>query len=247
MKRFTHAFLALIALFWVLGPAISAVTSIPCDQLPAITGDVTRSAGSCASTLAAGSASNLNSGTLPAGRLPALTGDVTSSAGSAATTLAAGNAGNLNSGTLLAARMPALTGDCTTSAGAVATTCTKINAVDQTTAWTSYTPSIGCGSGTMTTASATGRSKTLGKTIFFSATVTITTNGTCAGNLQIGIPVTAGSGTYLVVGNESAVTGKQVAGSITSGASVALTRFYDGTYPGANSNVINIGGVYESN
>lgn len=106
-----------------IAPPFSAVTgSLACSQHPALTGDVTTSAGNCATTLAAGSASNLNSGTLPAGRLPALTGDVTSSAGSAATTLAAGSASNLNSGTLLAARMPALTGDVTTSAGAVATT-----------------------------------------------------------------------------------------------------------------------------
>lgn len=90
-------------------------------QRAALTGDVTASAGSNATTLAAGNAGNLNSGTLLAARMPAHTGDVTSSAGSVALTLAAGNAGNLNSGTLLAARMPALTGDVTTSAGTVAT------------------------------------------------------------------------------------------------------------------------------
>lgn len=52
----------------------------------AMTGDVTASAGSLATTLAAGSASNLNSGTLPAGRMPALTGDCTTAAGAVATT-----------------------------------------------------------------------------------------------------------------------------------------------------------------
>jgi hypothetical protein len=66
--------------------------SVPAGSLPALTGDVTSSAGSAATTLAAGSASNLNSGTLPAGRLPAHTGDITSSAGSAATTAAAAQA-----------------------------------------------------------------------------------------------------------------------------------------------------------
>lgn len=86
-----------------------------------LSGDVTTS-GSMATTLATGSAGNLNSGTLLAARMPALTGDVTASAGSTATTLAAGSASNLNSGTLVAGRMPALTGDVTTSAGAVATT-----------------------------------------------------------------------------------------------------------------------------
>lgn len=52
-----------------------------------LSGDVT-TAGTLVATLAAGSASVLNSGTLPAARMPALTGDVTTSAGAVATTLA---------------------------------------------------------------------------------------------------------------------------------------------------------------
>lgn len=57
--------------------------------ITALTGDVTASGtGSVAATLAAGSASVLNSGTLNAARLPAFSGDVTTSAGSSVTTLA---------------------------------------------------------------------------------------------------------------------------------------------------------------
>lgn len=56
----------------------------------ALTGDVTAPAGSNVTTLAAGSAGALNSGTLLAARMPALTGDVTTSAGAVATTIAAG-------------------------------------------------------------------------------------------------------------------------------------------------------------
>ena len=52
-----------------------------------LTGDVT-SVGN-ATTLAAGSAANLNSGTLAAARMPALTGDVTTTVGAVATTIAA--------------------------------------------------------------------------------------------------------------------------------------------------------------
>lgn len=51
-----------------------------------LTGDVT-SVGN-ATTLAAGNAGNLNSGTLLAARMPALTGDITTSSGAVATTLA---------------------------------------------------------------------------------------------------------------------------------------------------------------
>lgn len=103
------------------GSATAAARRDHTHGLANLSGDVTTT-DTMATTLAHGSASNLDSGTLPAGRLPALTGNVTSSAGSAATTLAAGSASVLDSGTLLAARMPALTGNVTTSAGAVATT-----------------------------------------------------------------------------------------------------------------------------
>lgn len=97
-------------------------------RMPALTGNVTSSVGTVATTLAAGNAANLNSGTLLAARMPALTGDVTTSAGAVATTLATGNAANLNSGTLPAARMPALTGDVTSTVGTVATTFSAGNA-----------------------------------------------------------------------------------------------------------------------
>lgn len=60
------------------------------DQTITLTGDVTGAGtGSFATTLAAGSAANLNSGTLLAARMPALTGDVTTSVGAVATTIAA--------------------------------------------------------------------------------------------------------------------------------------------------------------
>lgn len=64
-----------------------------------LTGDVT-SVGN-ATTLAAGNAGNLNSGTLLAARMPALTGDVTTSAGAVATTLATvnSNVGSFGSAT----------------------------------------------------------------------------------------------------------------------------------------------------
>lgn len=60
--------------------------SIAAGDFPALTGDVTTAGGSLSTTLAAGSASNLNSGTLAAARMPALTGDCTTSAGAVATT-----------------------------------------------------------------------------------------------------------------------------------------------------------------
>lgn len=70
--------------------AVTGTTNTNLERA-ALTGDVTASSGSNATTLAAGSASNLNSGTLLAARMPALTGDITTSAGAVATTLATVN------------------------------------------------------------------------------------------------------------------------------------------------------------
>lgn len=69
---------------------VAGTTTNPTVSRAALTGDVTASAGSNATTLAAGNAGNLNSGTLLAARMPALTGDVTSSAGSTTTAIASG-------------------------------------------------------------------------------------------------------------------------------------------------------------
>lgn len=74
-----------VPIFQTANPALKTTTGA-IGNAGALTGDVTKSAGSGATTLAAGSASNLNSGTLPAARMPALTGDCTTSAGAVATT-----------------------------------------------------------------------------------------------------------------------------------------------------------------
>jgi hypothetical protein len=170
--------------------------------------------------------SNL-AGSLACSQTPPLTGDVTTGAGSCATTLSAGNAGNLNSGTLLAARMPALTGDCTTSAGAVATTCAKINGVDQTTAWTSYTPSsiasetVGATPATYTLNSA--RYKQIGKTITVAVDVSVTNQGVGnSGAILISLPFTSAAFHYVGSLVEYNTTGDAGTVFLTLGA----TRMY---------------------
>lgn len=192
-------------------------------------------------------ASNITSGTLPAAQTAALTGDVTKPAGSSTTTLAAGSASNLNSGTLPAGRMPALTGDCTTSAGAVATTCTKINGVDQTTAWSTFTPTITCGSGAVGAYTTQhGRSKQIGKTIVFTLTV-FAAIGTCSGTVTVAsMPFTAGAGDQYIFNGRDGSTAKTIHGQMVAGATTFQVFVYDGTNP-TGSDQFNFTGVYESN
>jgi len=66
---------------------------------------------------------------------------------------------------------------------------------DTGTAWTQTTPTPGCTSGSGTLSS-TLRTKTIGKTLFFSATVTVTTLNTCAGILYVPLGVTASTGNF---------------------------------------------------
>lgn len=112
--------------------------------------------------------------------------------------------------------------------------------------WTAYVPGVAAGSGAFTTASALGRFKKVGKTVFWNAVVTITTLGSAGTNVTLGNPFTAntslgGSGT--VMGREAALTGKALCG--VTNASSTVIFFYDNTFPGAAGSVLRVGGFYE--
>jgi hypothetical protein len=146
-----------------------------------------------------------------------------------ATVATSASAADLSAGTLPAARMPALTGDCTTSAGAVATTCTKINGVDQTAAWTTYTPTITAATGTPTTTSATGRYRQIGKTVIAEMDITITSVGTASGGVRATLPITAAAFRYTGGVFEYAITGKSGAGYINGPSAPTLLQTSDAT------------------
>lgn len=149
-------------------------------------------------------------------------------------------------GALQAAQEPAHTGDMTNTAGSLATTVTKINGVDQTTSWTTYTPSVSAQTGTITTSSATGRYKQIGKTVFLQASVTITTAGTGTANLIITLPLTAASNDYLGASKEVAMTGKNGAAQIPAATPAQLWAIdSSGTTYIANGNRVVYSIAYE--
>lgn len=114
-------------------------------------------------------------------------------------------------------------------------------------AWTGYTPTLSCASGTLTTATASGRSKTLGKVTFIETQINITTNGTCAGIINVTLPNSAQSNAVLA-GRESTTTGKMLQGFIDVSQSVSGFQLlnYDNTYPGGNGFALTVSGSYES-
>lgn len=118
---------------------------------------------------------------------------------------------------------------------------------DTGTAFTAYTPTVTASSGTITTATASGRYKVLGKAIFLEVQVNITTNGTGAGVLNATLPggITPAAN-FILAGRELAVNGQMLSGTIqTSGTTIGIMK-YDNTYPGANGAVLVLSGIYES-
>jgi len=101
-------------------------------------------------------------------------------------------------------------------------------------AWTSYTPTVTCTSGTITTSSAVGFYSQSGKTVVVMGRITITTAGTGAGSLFASLPFTAqtrSGGEWVGSSIEGQLTGFGGWASITSGASIVAMRNYNfGTY-----------------
>lgn len=134
-------------------------------------------------------------------------------------------------------------GNATTYSGTVPVA--KGGTGDTGTAWSTYTPTVTCSSGSLTTYTATGRYKTIGKTAHLQIAITNTTNGTCAGYWQISVP---GGWTlaaaYAYSGMDFNALKSLVAGSNSGGSSVIAT-LYDGTYPGVSGHSYTISGVVE--
>lgn len=142
-------------------------------------------------------------------------------------------------------QLPALTGDTTTPAGSCASTTTKINGVDETTAWTSYSPSITCGGGTTAGAVPTGFFKTIGKTTFVRLILTVGTS-TCT-SAVLGLPNTS-QGAVLLNGRETLSLGTGFLCS-TGVSAATCAVFVSSTGSGnvaTNNTLYTFLGVYDS-
>jgi hypothetical protein len=116
-------------------------------------------------------------------------------------------------------------------------------------AWTTYTPTFSCGTGTVTTLGTnTGRYRFTGKTYDFETDTTITTVGTCAGVMNIGLPNgTTLKANFTAVGRESAINGKMLYGALNTSSGVAAVLDYSGVTIAASGARIVLTGRYEAN
>jgi hypothetical protein len=113
------------------------------------------------------------------------------------------------------------------------------------TAWTAYTPTLSCASGTLTTASATGRFRQVGKTTEIEINATITTLGSCATALRATLPNIAAS-VAVLAGRENAATGVALAGFIGAGATVVSITKYDNSIGAGTGWASVVSGTYEN-
>jgi hypothetical protein len=121
------------------------------------------------------------------------------------------------------------------------------------TAWTSYTPTITPGSGTITTYTAVGKYRRLfGRTICVKIRVTLTdieTGTDAAGALIFTLPVNATNAApfEVVTGREVATTGKGLLGTLQS-ATTGNVVGYDASSPfsGGNGSIVDISLTYEA-
>jgi hypothetical protein len=115
------------------------------------------------------------------------------------------------------------------------------------TPWQTYTPTLSASSGSLTTATAAGQYQRRGNIVHLKVNISITTNGTAAGELRFTVPIPS-TGTYgnMLYGAERAITGNAVYGFLDGGgATVANVKTYAAAYPGGDGYVINVSGFYE--
>jgi hypothetical protein len=113
-------------------------------------------------------------------------------------------------------------------------------------AWTAYTPTLAASTGTLTSASATGRYIQIGKNVSFSIRIAITTNGTAATFITATLPVMAFAASQALAGYHETNTEAMSAVILSGTPTVATIRNSAGEYPGANGAAFVISGTYEA-
>jgi len=114
-------------------------------------------------------------------------------------------------------------------------------------AWSTYSPTVSSGSGSITSYTVnSARYLQLGTVVHLFLSITINTNGTGAGAVIVTLPVSSTSLANAVgAGRETSLTGKMCQAILTS-ATTAEIVFYDNTYPGANGAGILLSMTYEA-
>lgn len=116
---------------------------------------------------------------------------------------------------------------------------------DTGTAWTAYTPTLSCAGGSLTSASANGWYKTIGKTVHVNINVGVTTIGSCAAAVQATLPLAAARASCLAGNNVN--TNMLLTACVGATSATLVMTKYDNSGPGVTSAQTMVAtGVYES-
>lgn len=108
-------------------------------------------------------------------------------------------------------------------------------------------PTVTAGSGTFTSVSASIRTRQIAKMVFFNLVVTITTNGSAAGSVNIAsMPFVTGGAIQVVTGREAGVSGAAITGTMNANSSALTIVKYDNSYPGATGATLVLTGSMET-
>ena len=111
--------------------------------------------------------------------------------------------------------------------------------------YTNYTPTISSQTGTITSYTASGNYYEVGKIVFFTASISITNNGTGSNYLICSLPFQNSTVPATVSGRENSLTGNTIDGIISSGSNNVNLYYYNNTYPAATGASLIISGFYQ--
>jgi len=109
--------------------------------------------------------------------------------------------------------------------------------------WTSYTPTLSTQGGSLTSASATGAYNKIGKTVWFTIAITITTAGTGTGFIRATLPSTP-NGAFVGTSQNVNITGIAGSCNIPNGDASVYIAEYDNTTFIQTGAVIVASGMY---
>ena len=117
-------------------------------------------------------------------------------------------------------------------------------------AFDTYEPTLAAGTGTFTDAATFGHYLQFGSICFVNVGVDITTNGTAATSIYLGLPLTAkdyGTNRGQVMNGRRLATPIALMGiiDVTAGFDAVRVQSYDGTYPGLDGTRPTVQGWYE--
>jgi hypothetical protein len=114
--------------------------------------------------------------------------------------------------------------------------------------WRTTSPTPVASSGTFTSVSCTLRYQRMLRRMHIGVALTITTNGTANGNIQVALPAAApnNTGSGAILPGTNTTDGLDITGLVAQNSSTLVINKYDGTYPGASGKTYFLSGSYET-